>query len=141
MSADTGPEFDALVTLMVADSEFEAQTIVAVLSDREIDAVAFPSVIQTLGLDGVGARMVGGVPIQVRGGDLDRAKSALRANRFLADSVDWDAVEVGDEDPAARKLGAPGPMLAFGRMMVAVGAVALAAIVAFTIIGMLSQCG
>jgi hypothetical protein len=136
--ADDDP--DALVTLIAAASEFEAQTIVAILKEREVDAVAFPSVTQTLGFDGLGGSPVGGVPVQVRRRDVERATSALRANRFFADSVDWDAVEVGEEDPTAQRLGAKGPVLAFGRIMVACGAVAFALIAAFTLIGLLRQC-
>ncbi len=131
---------DALVTLQVAGTEFEAQTIVAVLREREIEAVAFPSAMQTLGLEGVGARMLGGIPVQVRACDVERAKAALRANKFLADSVDWDMVDVGEEDPEARRLAAPGGLLSFGKFMVTCGKWAIVALVVVQAILLLLRC-
>ncbi|MSR28449.1 MAG: hypothetical protein EXS03_02590 [Phycisphaerales bacterium] len=132
---------DSLVTVHLASTEFEAQTIVAVLVEREIDAVAFPSAMQTLGLEGIGAQSLGGVPVQVRERDLERAKSALRANKFLADSVDWDQVDVGEEDPDAVRLGKRGGFLTFGSTMVAVGKAAVAVIVILQVVWLVARCG
>ncbi len=132
---------DALVTLYVASNEFEARTIVAILEDREIQAVAFPSSLQTLGLDGAGAGMMSGIPVQVRSRDLERGKSALRANQFLADSVDWDAVDVGEEDPEAKQFARKGPFFSYGRFMVTCGKWAVALLVVVQLAVLVARCG
>lgn len=111
----------ALVTVRVASTEFEAQTIAAVLRDGGVDAAVFGVAIGAFGLSGTSGRLLGGVPVQVRAVDLDRAKGVLRANAFLADSVDWDSVDVGEEDGAARQLGTPSAWTRGGRWMVTLG--------------------
>lgn len=85
---------DDLVTLTTADNEFAAGTLVAVLREAGIEAVAFDRV-QMAGLTDIkGAR----VPVQVRAADLERAQAALKQN--VADSVDldWDEVDVGEPE-------------------------------------------
>jgi hypothetical protein len=85
---------DDLVTLVVKPTEFEAKTLVAVLEEEGIKAVAFgaASAVMPLGI------RITPVPVQVRRADLDRAKAALQMN--IADSVDldWDEVDVGPPD-------------------------------------------
>lgn len=129
-----------LVTVHLATSDFEAQTVAAILRDREIDVAVFSAAIQAFGLDGAGSRMLGGIPVQVRADDLERAKSALRANKFLADSVDWDSVDVGEEEESAKRLAQPGLVDAFGRFMVRGGAIAFVIIVIVSAVTWLAQC-
>ena len=131
---------DELVTLHVAANEFEARTIVAILEDREVKAVAFPTSLQTLGLDCAGVGMMSGIPVQVRFSDLERGRAALRANQFLADSVDWDAVDVGEEDPEAEQLARKGPLFSYGRFMVTCGKWAVAVLVAVQIVVLVARC-
>ncbi|MSQ90404.1 MAG: hypothetical protein EXS01_03280 [Phycisphaerales bacterium] len=138
MSAADDPT--RLVTVHLATSEFEAQTIAAILRDREIDVAVFSAAIQAFGLDQVGSRLLGGIPVQVRAEDLERAQSALRANKFLADSVDWDCVDVGEEDLAAQRLGRTGFVNAFGRLMVQGGRIAALVLVALTLVTWLVRC-
>lgn len=129
-----------LVTVHLATSDFEAQAVAAILRDREIDVAVFSAAIQVFGLDGAGSRMLGGIPVQVRADDLERAKSALRANKFLADSVDWDLVDVGEEDEGVKRLAQPSPVDAFGRFMVRGGAIAFVIIVIVSAVTWLAQC-
>lgn len=130
----------ALVTVHVATSDFEAQTIAAVLRDGGVDAAVFGAAVGAFGLTGSGSRLLGGVPVQVRAGELDRAKGLLRANKYLADSVDWDSVDVGEEDDAARQLGTRGVFTTSGRWLAETGR--LLAIVALVLgaLAMLGQC-
>jgi len=129
-----------LVTVHLATSDFEAQAVAAILRDREIDVAVFSAAIQAFGLDGASSRMLGGIPVQVRADDLERAKSALRANKFLADSVDWDQVDVGEEDEGVKRLAQPSPVDAFGRFMVRGGAIAFVIIVIVSAVTWLAQC-
>ncbi|MSR69895.1 MAG: hypothetical protein EXS17_06065 [Phycisphaerales bacterium] len=129
-----------LVTVHLASSEFEAQSVAAILRDREIMVAVFGAAIQAFGLDVVGNRMLGGIPVQVRAQDLERAKSALRANKFLADSVDWDSVDVGEEDAQVTALGRPSPIDTLGRQMVRAGRIAAIAIVVLSLIAWVVRC-
>lgn len=140
MTLSSSNEQSGLVTVHLATSEFEAQTVAAVLRDREIEAVVFSAAISAFGLDGVGNRMLGGIPVQVRACDLERATAALRANKFLSDSVDWDAVEVGDEDPQAKALASQGPFMSYGRFMVKAGKYSLVALLLTQIIIGIARC-
>lgn len=90
-------DFDPLVTLMEANGEFEARMIVAVLEEAGIEAHVF--VLGNLGLPmplSPGSR---GTPVQVRKSALEAARAALKENRELGASVDWDSVDVGAEPP------------------------------------------
>lgn len=129
-----------LVTVHLATSDFEAQTVAAILRDREIDVAVFSTAIQAFGLDGMGNRMLGGIPVQVRSEDLERAKAALRSNKFLADSVDWDSVDVGEEDESAKQLGKSGGMNTFGRFMVGGGRIAALIILVLSAAIWLARC-
>lgn len=87
-----------LVTVVEAASEFEAQTVVAVLADAGIEAHVFP--LATIPIpDALRARPSGAMPVQVAAADLARARAALAAAREAAASLDWDAVELGDPPP------------------------------------------
>ncbi len=138
---ETGDEDTQLVTVHLATSEFEAQAVAAVLRDREIDVAVFSTAIQSFGLDGVGNRMLGGIPVQVRAHDLERAKSALRANKYLADSVDWDSVDVGEEDEGARRLGRVDSVNTFGRLMVRGGQFLAILILILSLATWIVRCG
>ena len=91
MSDHTHP--DDLVTLVSTPSEFEAQTLVAVLAEAGIEAFAFG----VPALPALGMRL-GGCPVQVRQSDLERARQALAQN--VADSVDldWDDADLGERE-------------------------------------------
>lgn len=124
---------DRLVTVHIATSDFEAQTVAAILRDREIDAVVFSAAIQAFGLAGAGNRSLGGIPVQVRLVDVERAQSALRSNKFLADSVDWDMVDVGEEESSAQALGRADAMNSIGQSMVNAGRIAALVLVVVTL--------
>lgn len=137
---NSSQENTRLVTVHLATSDFEAQTVAAILRDREIDVAVFSAAIQAFGLDGTGNRMLGGIPVQVRAEDLERAKAALRSNKFLADSVDWDSVDVGEEDEGAKQLGKSGALNTFGRFMVGGGRVAAVTILILSVAMLIARC-
>jgi hypothetical protein len=110
---------DILETVATAATTFEAQTIVAVLHESGIDAVAFDAAPGVMGLSLTGG--INAVPVQVRRGDLERARAALKQN--VADSVDldWNEVDVGEREDAL-PLGSVGrrPLLAHAGWWLAV---------------------
>lgn len=117
-----------LQTVAVTTTEFEAQTLVVVLEEAGIPASAFGSVRSTLPL---GARFTG-VPVQVRRGDLERARVVLERRRTESADIDWDAVDLGareDDVPPAR----PGRMPVLARL----GFLVAAIIVVIMIVGMI----
>ncbi len=100
------PDPDELATLITTRHGFEAHVIVAVLQEAGIDARAFDAIQTSLPLGGGFT----GVPVQVRRGDLARAKEALKNN--LSDSIDldWEQVDVGervDRLPLTTRRGMP----------------------------------
>src|SRR5687768_5330707 len=122
---------DELVTLVVKPSEFEANTIVAVLEDAGIKAFAFSTMRAALPLN----QPLTGVPVQVRRMDFDRAQRALKQN--VADSVDldWDSVDVGDREdnlPLKTAQGMP-PLIKAGFVaaLLAAMVMVIAAVMAF----------
>jgi hypothetical protein len=88
---------DALATLTVVPTEFEANALVVVLKEAGIEAFAFG-----IPQAGLGAPFTAGqgVPVQVRRADLEQARAAL--DRNVADSIDidWDEVDVGSREDA-----------------------------------------
>jgi Putative prokaryotic signal transducing protein len=115
---------DALVTLLTTTNQFEAHTIVATLAEAGIEAHAFDALAA-----GIRIGLVGEVPVQVRACDLARANDALRSN--IADSIDldWDAVDVGDEEQGGTTTAAgPGAEPRGWRAHLAILAVVLAII-------------
>ncbi len=125
---------DGLVTVFSAASEFEARTVSSVLEEAGIDAVVFPTAISMLGFD-LAAQALGGVPVQVRPEDEERARGALRLHRYIASSVDWDSVDVGDEDAEAVRLGKlGGNVRSFGRFMVRGGLIAAFGLIGLTVL-------
>lgn len=117
----SAPDPADLVTLQVADSEFEANTIVATLHEAGIEAVAFGAT--SAAWPALGAVRV---PIQVRREDLERAKAAIK--KTIADSVDldWDEVDVGQREDEV-PLNEPGrlPMIPRAGQIAAIIVVAL----------------
>jgi hypothetical protein len=97
---------DDLVTLLSAETAFEAHTIVAVLKNAGIDAVAFDATRTGMGLS---IKSVDGVPVQVRRVDFERARGALETNISDSVDIDWDEVDVGEREDDA-PLRAPGRM-------------------------------
>ncbi len=100
------PDPHELATLITTHPALEAHVIVAVLQAAGIDARAFDAIQTSLPLGGGFM----GVPVQVRRGDLARAKEALKSN--LSDSIDldWEQVDVGervDHVPLTTRRGMP----------------------------------
>jgi hypothetical protein len=87
-----------LVTVAEAASEFEAQTIVAVLAEAGIEAAVFPLAAIPIP-DPLRNRPAGRMPVQVAAGDLARARAALAEAKDAAARLDWDSVEVGEPPP------------------------------------------
>ena len=91
---------DDLVTLTTVETQFQAGIIVAVLEDAGIKAFSFGALNALYPI----SQRITPVIVQVRQGDLETARAALKQN--IADSVDidWDEVDVGElEDAAASK--------------------------------------
>lgn len=87
-----------LVTVVEASSEFEAQTIVAVLAEAGIEAAVFP--LATIPIpDPLRNRPAGRMPVQVAAADLERARAALAEAKDAAEQLDWNEVDVGDPPP------------------------------------------
>ena len=88
---------DDLVTLTTRATEFEAQTLVAVLQEAGINAFAFGAI---PAMEPLGQRLTPAV-VQVRRADLQLAQAALNQN--VADSVDldWNEVDVGESEDDA----------------------------------------
>jgi hypothetical protein len=84
---------DELATLLRAHTPFEAHTLAAVLADAGIQAFVFDSAYAGFGVSFVPGK--GGVPLQVRRADLERARRAIRENASDSIDVDWAEVDVG----------------------------------------------
>lgn len=85
-----------LVTLIVGQSEFEANLLAIVLRDNGIDAVVFSSAHLGIGVPLSHGRF--GVPLQVRKEDVEEARRILLENRRDSIDIDWD--ELGLEEEA-----------------------------------------
>lgn len=91
--ADGSP--DELVTLLEATTEFEARSLVVVLEDAGIRAVAFGAG----DLPSVPSLTTGrprGVPVQVARGDFEAARTLVDELPVTAGAIDWDQVDVGE---------------------------------------------
>ncbi len=91
----TNEDPDQLVTITTATSEFTAHILIAILDDAGSNAMSCGSTGTALGVTGQVANARWGVPVQVRRGDADAAKSVLLANRRDSIDIDWDMVDVG----------------------------------------------
>lgn len=85
---------DDLVTVTTANTEFHANTLVALLEDAGIKAFAFAHVHGSLPLE---SRRIQ-VPVQVRKVDFDRATQVLANRLDEASRIDWQNVDVGETD-------------------------------------------
>ncbi|MDA1008468.1 MAG: hypothetical protein O2800_05635 [Planctomycetota bacterium] len=113
----------ALVTVRHAANEVEAGAIRAVLVDEGIEAWIFAAPLTTLGF-GASAESLGGIPVQVRLGELGRAKTVLRENEMVSESLDWDSVDVGAEtDEVQAASSGSTAVVTLGRILVRIGMV------------------
>ena len=86
-----------LVTLIVPQSEFEANILAIVLRDHGIDAFVFSSAHLGIGIPLSHGRF--GVPLQVRRENVEEARQILLANRRNSIDIDWDELGFeGSED-------------------------------------------
>jgi hypothetical protein len=85
---------DELATLLKAHTPFEAHTLAAVLAEAGIEAFVFDSAYAGFGISLVPGR--GGVPIQVRRGELEQARRIIRENASDSIDIDWTDVDVGE---------------------------------------------
>ncbi|MDY7109177.1 MAG: DUF2007 domain-containing protein [Planctomycetota bacterium] len=85
---------DELATLLRAHTPFEAHTLAAVLADAGIEAFVFDSAYAGFGLSLVPGK--GGVPLQVRRGDVEQARRVIRENASDSIDIDWAEVDVGE---------------------------------------------
>lgn len=81
-----------LVTLIVPQSEFEANLLAIVLHDHGIDAVVFSSAHLGTGVPLSHGRF--GVPLQVCREDVEEARQILLENRRDSVDIDWDELEL-----------------------------------------------
>jgi hypothetical protein len=95
-------EHESTVVVASVRNAFEAETIAAALHERGIDARVFDAA--TTMAWGMPMGESGGVKVVVLEHELERARRALDDVRLESASIDWDAVDVG-EDPSARRLG------------------------------------
>ncbi|MFO0827388.1 MAG: DUF2007 domain-containing protein [Phycisphaerales bacterium] len=93
---DPGP----LVTVYEAEHEFEAHTVAAVLADANIRAFVFSG--SVLGYADPIFGLRGRVPVQVAEAHLERARRALKEAKYIGASIDWDSVDVGEDEPDHR---------------------------------------
>jgi hypothetical protein len=85
-----------LVTLICPPTEFEANILAIVLRDHGIEAFVFatPAI-------GVGVELSSGwrgVPLQVKKEDVEIARQVLLDNRRHSIDIDWDELQISDED-------------------------------------------
>ena len=85
-----------LVTLMILQTEFEANILAVILRDHGIDAFVFASA----GI-GMGVYLSGGtvgVPLQVSRENVDTARQVLIENKRNSIDIDWDELELAGSD-------------------------------------------
>ena len=85
-----------LVTLICPPTEFEANILTIVLRDHGIEAFVFatPAI-------GVGVELSSGwrgVPLQVKKEEVEIARQVLLDNRRHSIDIDWDELQISDED-------------------------------------------
>lgn len=130
---DLAVDIGDLVTVFEARSEFEAETIRAVLKDAGILSVALPSGSGVFGFPLTAQGLT--VPVRVLPHDYDRAREVLAHARFIGRSVDWDDADVGEMLPEVRAvLEKPRGMMWAGKAMVVLGGI-VAAVLLLVILG------
>jgi hypothetical protein len=85
-----------LVTLICPPTEFEANILAIVLREHGIEAFVFatPAI-------GVGVELSSGwrgVPLQVKKEEVEIARQVLLDNRRHSIDIDWDELQISDED-------------------------------------------
>ena len=85
-----------LVTLIVPQTEFEANILAIVLRDHGIDAFVFAAPALGSGVPLSGGTI--GVPLQVRRDDLERARQVLIDNKRHSIDIDWDELELSGSE-------------------------------------------
>ncbi len=85
-----------LVTLICPPTEFEANILAIVLREHGIEAFVFatPAI-------GVGVELSSGwrgVPLQVKKEEVEIARQILLDNRRHSIDIDWDELQISDED-------------------------------------------
>ena len=90
-------------TVVIAETRtaFEAETIAAALRERGVDARVFDSA--TTQAWGMAISGVSGAKVVVLEHQADEARKAMEEVRVESASIDWDAVELGD-DPSVQRL-------------------------------------
>lgn len=133
---------DDLITVFMASTEFEAETVAATLREAGLPVAVFPSTSNALGIALGGAGSLFGVPVQVRDCDCARARELLKAQKLVAESVDWDSVDVGSRDEDVSKLGTLPPLArAVGNTLVRLGLIAAAAAIVLGLLAMILSLG
>jgi len=84
---------DRLEPLTSTPNEPQAAMIVSALKDRGVDAVAEGGLTA-----GFRAETVGEVRVMVWQEDLDRARLALDEYQAVMQDIDWDSVDVGEQE-------------------------------------------
>jgi len=95
-----------LVTLTSAKDSFEAEVIVQALQAQGIEARAFSTAASALQWE---VAMTDPVKVQVRREDVPLARAALREVKIESVEIDWDTVDVHEEDGPEGDLGAAAP--------------------------------
>lgn len=90
------PDPDILVDLTTARTAFEAEAIANALEAQGIPARAFTTAGSMLQWDIAGTQPM---RVQVRRGDLERARAALHDTRQDSVDIDWSEVDTGDPTP------------------------------------------
>jgi hypothetical protein len=85
---------DDLVTLVSTQTEFEANTLVAVLRSAGIQAFAFGALSTLLP---IGQRVMP-AQVQVRKADVEVARAILKRNESDSVDLDWDEIDVGQRE-------------------------------------------
>lgn len=87
-----------LVTLMILQTEFEANILAVILRDHGIDAFVFASAGVGMGVYLSGGTV--GVPLQVSRENVNMARQVLIENRRNSIDIDWDELELAGSDQA-----------------------------------------
>lgn len=95
MMMTNAPDMDQLAEAFSAKSEFEAQVKAAVLKAEGVEAFVFPGATAWMG----GMEVLGKpIPVWVRRSDVDRAMGILAQATAESVDLDWNEVDVGEEE-------------------------------------------
>lgn len=119
---------DGAAIVVEAESLFHAQTLVAVLEDHGIDAIAAPDVQLGAGIHPDAALRP--VPVLTTADDAEQARAILAENAGRVSDIDWDQ-EIGGE------AGRPGVVVGRMPLIAKAGLIAGLVIIALMVIGAL----